>query len=585
MLRELLSGAVPRFVKGLGTGLLAGVLVALSLPAPVRAGPGDLDPTFGSGGMVTTRFIGGGAVQALALQADGKIVVAGSSAGRDDLSDFALARYNPDGSLDPSFGNGGKVTTDFGGDDAAFAVALQADGKIVVAGFSFGQVALARYNSDGTLDPSFGSGGKVTTSFGDCDGSAYALSLQPDGKIIVAGVSCADFLLVRYNPDGSLDSGFGSRGKVTTNFGALYLAVARALALQADGKIVAAGVFGVDFALARYNPDGSLDPSFGNGGKVTTDFGGAADAFALALQQDGKIVATGPCFVFRNYFFALARYNADGSLDANFGTGGKVLTHFVFAGPLALRGRDFAEALALQPDGKIVVAGWTEFSLSEFVTLARYTAAGQLDAPFAGGVELTTNFGGSGSAEVHALALQPDGKIIVAGEFCASGNCERGDFALARYRGDPKLFLGLTLNQASFGPGDILEVGTREANSGPETSVDKHLGLFLPHEAGPAVGCSANDPVAFVAEGGGMVVTCLSAPAQGFPPFARNVMLPADLPLTATDSVFSGVWPSEAPAGTYIVFMADVLSGSLADGVLGPGDLLALATASLSFAK
>src|SRR5947209_18146229 len=189
--------------------LLSALLLVLSFAHSVDAGPGDLDATFGTGGRVLTDFGGGAGARALALQADGRIVVAGRSrvAVGDD---FALARYNPNGSLDPSFGSGGRVLTDFGVDDEASALALQSDGKIVVAGFSdvvgFG-FALARYNPDGSLDPSFGSGGRVLTG-----GVALArgLVLQADGRIVVAGVSAgfagdSDFALARFNPDGSLD--------------------------------------------------------------------------------------------------------------------------------------------------------------------------------------------------------------------------------------------------------------------------------------------------------------------------------------------------------------------------------------------
>src|SRR5437870_4521249 len=285
--------------------LLSALLLVLSFAHSVDAGPGDLDATFGTGGRVLTDFGGGAGARALALQADGRIVVAGRSrvAVGDD---FALARYNPNGSLDSSFGSGGRVLTDFGLDDEARAVVLQADGKIVVAGgFGGAFFALARYNADGTLDPSFGSEGRVFTNFGGRDG-ARALALQADGKIVATGFASSDFgtrrrfALARYNPDGSLDR------QVVTSFADRD--EASALALQSARKIVVAGFSEAggrhDFALARYNPDGTLDLTFGTGGKVTTDFGGFDDAFALALQTDGKIVVAGS----DGSDFALARY-------------------------------------------------------------------------------------------------------------------------------------------------------------------------------------------------------------------------------------------------------------------------------------
>jgi len=265
---------------------------------------------------------------ALVLQPDGKLVAAGSSdAGGTGSDDFILARYLPGGSLDPTFGVGGKVTTDFGGRDLAFTLVLQPDGKLVAAGGSpfrgFSSFSLTRYLPDGSLDRTFGTEGKVITEFGGEEVSAIALVLQPDGKLVAAGqgafaVTSFDFILARYLPDGSLDPTFGVGGKVTTDFGGT-VADAEALILQPDGKLVAAGIEGsnvtgtFDFALARYLPNGSLDPTFGVGGKVTTDFGTGERAGALILQPDGKLVAAGFSeFQAPNNTrdFALARYES-----------------------------------------------------------------------------------------------------------------------------------------------------------------------------------------------------------------------------------------------------------------------------------
>src|SRR5207245_943210 len=197
--------------------LLSALLLVLSFAHSVDAGPGDLDATFGTGGRVLTDFGGGAGARALALQADGKIGATGfTSSDFGTRRRFALARYNPDGSLDR------QVVTSFADRDEASALALQSDGKIVVAGFSGAggrqDFALARYNPDGSLDPSFGSGGRVLTDFGGYD-EASALALQSDGKIVVAGFSDVvgfGFALARYNPDGSLDPSFGSGGRVLT---------------------------------------------------------------------------------------------------------------------------------------------------------------------------------------------------------------------------------------------------------------------------------------------------------------------------------------------------------------------------------
>ena len=284
---------------------------------------GSLDTTFGIGGKVTTAIgTSNDIATSVAIQSDGKIVAAGYSwNGSND--DFALARYNVDGSLDTSFGIGGKVTTAIGtSEDGAFSVAIQSNGKIVAAGVSFNEdkyhFALARYNVDGSLDTSFGIGGMVTTAIGSALSYALSVAIQGDGKIVAVGHSYnegrSDFALVRYNVDGSLDTSFGLGGIVTTAIGSAD-SIAYSVAIQGNGKIVAVGhswnESDSDFALARYNVDGSLDATFGIGGIVTTTFGTSEDgAFSVAIQSDGKIVAAGYSWNGSNDDFALARYNA-----------------------------------------------------------------------------------------------------------------------------------------------------------------------------------------------------------------------------------------------------------------------------------
>ncbi len=411
-------------------------------PSPIEAAPGDLDPTFGNGGKVMTGFGSSSSViRAIAVQSDGKIVAAGySGVFNSPMNDFALARYNTNGTLDATFGTGGKVTTDLGYYELAFAVLIQTDGKIVAVGFSSGDsaigssFALVRYNPDGSLDTSFGTGGKVRTKINNVDSQAYAAALQPDGKIVVAGLnedSRSRFALARYNLDGTLDTSFGNGGAVTTVFGNSNIQSAYDVVIQADGKIIALGsVFlaRYDFALARYNTDGSLDNTFGTGGRVVTDFGNSSadDGIAIAIQADGKIVAVGRRSVSdESGDFALARYNTNGSLDASFGAGGKVIT------PTAEF--DTASAVAIQANGKIVAAGGLgSYPLSDFV-LRRYNTDGSLDTTFGAGGTVTTII--NGSDEASALAIQSDGKIIAAG---SSGNPQNNtsDFALVRYLGD-----------------------------------------------------------------------------------------------------------------------------------------------------
>jgi len=298
-----------------------------------------------------------------------------------------LARYNPDGSLDTGFGPNGTGTTNAGlSSSQALAVALQPDGKIIAAGsaqepgLASQDFALARFNPDGSLDTGFGSGGTVITGVAGVNEGAHALVLQPDGKIIVAGAAGSSSALARYNPDGSLDAGFGSGGIVTTAFAGP--SSANAVALQPDGMIVTAGTVFVglgDFALARYNPDGTLDPGFGAGGQATTDFAGGDDAaFAVLLQPDGRVVAGGVSAG----DFALARYDSMGSLDKSFGKNGTTTTHFGAAvkkgkpKPVFFPSTAGIRALAFQPDGRFVAAGFfnidAEVGRMGHFALARY---------------------------------------------------------------------------------------------------------------------------------------------------------------------------------------------------------------------
>jgi uncharacterized delta-60 repeat protein len=417
---------------------IVSILLALglvtSLSASAQAAPGDLDPSFGSGGLVTTDFGGRGDFSlGVALQPDGKIVTAGNSSAVGVFSvAFALARHNPNGTLDTTFGNGGTVLTSFGGSLSAGAdVAVQPDGKIVAVGLANGDFGVARYNVDGTLDAAFGSGGLVTTDFGRFD-QANGVAVQPDGKIVVVGPLGDAVGVARYNPSGSLDPTFGTGGKVVTQaaespYGGYDVAVTSA------GKIVVGGgtSFGPsDFLIIRYNADGSLDSTFGGGGIVTTDFGGSDTAFGIALTADGKITAAG---VMRAAApgspgdFALARYNSDGSLESTFGSGGKVTTDFSSSD-------DTGNGLVIQSGGSITVAGITgSAATGTRFAVVRYTSTGALDTSFGSGGKATASFGNQIN-NAFDIAAQPDGKVVVAG---GTADFTRGitDFALARFLG------------------------------------------------------------------------------------------------------------------------------------------------------
>ena len=416
---KLLSHLTPPPLRVVVVALMA----TLVFSGAAIAAAGNLDLTFSGDGKQTTDFgatnDGGNGV---ALQANGKVVVVGGSGG-----DFALARYNPNGSLDTSFSGDGKQRTVFGGSFGALAVALQPNGKIVavgVAGSNFGDFALARYNPNGSLDTSFSGDGKQTTDFGGFD-RAEGVALQDDGKIVVVGSGRGapdggDFALARYNPSGSLDASFSGDGKQTTEFGGSD--GAGGVALQGNGKIVAVGSapdlnFGFDFALARYNPNGSLDTSFSGDGKQRTNFGGSDGAGEVAIRPNGKVVVVGHGGTGVGDF-ALAQYTPSGSLDLSFSSDGKQTTDF--------GGGDGAGGVALRGNGKIVAVGGTSTGGGDFV-LARYNPNGSLDASFSSDGKQRTNFGGSDGA--NGVALQGDGKIV------AVGTGGSGDFALARYLG------------------------------------------------------------------------------------------------------------------------------------------------------
>jgi uncharacterized delta-60 repeat protein len=383
-----------------------------------------LDATFGRGGKVVTDVSGRyDEARALVIEPDGQLVVVGVSGTGIDR-DFAVARYDTSGTLDRTFGTNGTTITDFSrGSDAAWAVVLQLDGRIVVAGESNGDFALARYSAEGALDTSFGIGGKITADFGG-DDRASAIALQRDGKIVVAGFAARlDFALARYGTDGTLDPTFGTAGQLTTDFSS-DREQAFAVSIQVEGKIIVAGATGVypsaQFAVARYNVDGSLDADFGTGGRVVIRVGRDSGAHALSMQPDGRIVVGGFVNNGTSNDAALARLNADGSVDISFGVDGRVLTDF--------GGRNFGNSLSLQADGKFVAAGADDFPPYYDFAIAKYEADGRIDAAFNRDGTILTEFGGN--SWINAVAIQSDGKIVAAGYARQSSGA---DFALVRY--------------------------------------------------------------------------------------------------------------------------------------------------------
>jgi len=385
-----------------------------------------LDNTFGTAGLVNTSLGSfGNMCNSVVIQGDQKIVF-GGTAKSSSFSDynFAIARCNSDGTLDNTFGTGGKVVTPIEPGSEGNSVAIQSDEKILLGGYSGWFISLVRYNSDGSLDTTFGTGGKVIT---DIDGyyseTCKSVAIQSDGKILLGGYgqhNSSDvpyFILVRYNTNGTLDTSFGTDGKVIGRIG-----YGRSLLIQDDGKILLGGGSNFTFALVRYNTDGILDTTFGTGGEVITAVGSSSEGNSLAIQSDGKIVLGG----YANNNFALVRYNLDGSLDNTFGLDGKVTT--------VMGNYSAGKSIGIQNDGKIVLGGYAE---SDF-GLVRYNSDGTLDNTFGNGGKIITPIGVGNS-----LAIQNDGRIVMGGD------AYNGDMALVRYssalvgteKTDSKLFV------------------------------------------------------------------------------------------------------------------------------------------------
>ncbi len=409
------------------------LILTVILQSLLTAKPGDLDMSFGTDGIVITDLgSDGGVATGVAIQSDGKIVTAGYSLGSSDTADFALVRYNTNGTLDTSFGADGIVITDVGGYvNYAFSVAIQSDGKIIAAGTNDKDFALVCYDTNGSLDPTFGIDGIVTTDVGGKQDTIYGVAIQSDGKIVAAGRShnatVRIFALARYDTNGSLDASFGTDGIITTEVGSGN-SEANSVAIQSDGKIVAAGSdAGIhNFALVRYDTNGSLDASF----IADTPDIRYGEARSVAIQSDGKIVAAGISHLNEGYDFTLARYDTNGSLDTGFGTNGIVTT------PVG-SSYDYANSVVIQSDGKIVAAGYSKNDIDNDFALVRYDINGSLDTSFGTDGIVTTPVG-SGDDYAYSVAIQNDGKIVSAGR---SNDGSNNNFALVRYLEAPPVFL------------------------------------------------------------------------------------------------------------------------------------------------
>lgn len=408
--------------RGFGASSLALSVAALLSVGAALAAPGDLDPTFDEDGVVTTPFPVGAFATAIAIQDDGRLVAVGSAAGPSVSGEFAVARYESDGALDPTFGDGGMLVTPIrgGNGDEARSVAIQPNGRIVVAGTDgWERFAVVRYLPDGELDPSFGGNGIVRTNFTPGDDVAWDMAIQADGKIVAvggAGFGQEGFFLARYRRNGELDAAFGDGGKVVTRYRG---ANARAVVLQPDGRIVVAGYNTFGLAVARYRTDGRLDRSFGDRGVVHPH--APIFALAVALQSNGRIVAAGDCDIFR---VGVARFLPDGGLDRSFSGDGLACTS-IGSGEQAFHG------LVVQPHGRIVAAGAVgpheDGTPADWhFILARYLPDGHLDGSFGVGGTVETALPGGGSGQ--GIVRQADGRVVVVG-----GTGADEAFALVRY--------------------------------------------------------------------------------------------------------------------------------------------------------
>lgn len=412
---------------------------------------GVLDATFGTGGITVTSFGGGTADEsyAMTLQGDGKIILAGMSNSTGTVN-FALIRYNTDGSLDVTFNATGKVVTKLEGGagpasgDYAHNVLVQADGKIVLVGETDaggqGDFGLTRYTSAGALDATFDTDGIVFFDIGSkSSDNGIGMILQDDGKVVVAGQTNSgtefDFAIIRYNADGSLDSTFGTGGKVVTDVGTNSFDHPAKLLQQADGKFIVAGTIyqgglNGDFGYVRYNTDGSLDTSFGTGGKKVTDLGGDESVNSATLQpSDGKIVTVALVGAIGAHDIGVTRHNADGSIDNTFGTAGSTT--------IDLGGDDWAIEVTVLANGKILIVGDTDATGGNDSFILRLNSNGSVDGAF--GTAGHTYFDTLSAGEIDGfttIKVLSSGKILVGGYTGALTAGATRDTILIRFNDD-----------------------------------------------------------------------------------------------------------------------------------------------------
>jgi uncharacterized delta-60 repeat protein len=387
---------------------------------------GVLDPTFGRGGLVVTEVGERSAACGVVSLVDGGLLIAASITEQQD-AEFALLRYDRNGALDPAFGVGGIARTRFVEPAEAQTMAVQADGKIVVAGSlttpgGGTRFGLARFDEHGRLDPTFGDGGMVATRIGDLVGPQTVLPL-PDGKLLASSA----YTLARFESSGALDPTFGNGGALET----VTFSWMRSLTRQADGLLLAAGIApGFTGAVCRMRPDGALDEQFGSGGFAVAGFGLQTNGLALSLRPNGALLMVGPIRSEPDSMtFGLARFHNDGTGDDGFGDGGMVSTRFAraFSIPFAVAVQPDEKIVAAGYATASLIP--SDLAPSDFA-LARYLPDGRLDPSFGDGGRVQTDFSPLGPAQALAMTLTSDDEIVAVGTV---GGYLAPRIALARY--------------------------------------------------------------------------------------------------------------------------------------------------------
>ncbi len=406
--------------------LTAGAVAFAIVAGTALGAGGQLDTSFSTDGKRTVAFSGGDQANAVAFGPGGRIVVAGSTGNPG----WGIAVLKPGGSLDHSFSNDGKRTLAF--DQEPGGVAVQRDGKIVIAGADNLHFAVARLNSNGSLDTSFSGDGKRTLGFGggSSDAEAEEVAVQADGRIVAAGyvdqpATGSDFAIARFKSNGGLDQAFSGDGKQTVSFGnGTTTDEGDGLAIQENGKIVVGGESEGGFAVARLNSNGDPDSSFSGDGRRTTGFGPGSSSEGNATSiHGGKIIVAGFDSTTQNDF-AVARFKDNGGLDQTFSGDGKQTVDF------GTGGADEAEGLAVDAAGRVVVAGNTDQGSGLDFAVARLTAGGNLDTGFSGDGRRVLSFNNGTNEDVAlAAAIQPNGRIVIAGH---STDTTGDHFAIAR---------------------------------------------------------------------------------------------------------------------------------------------------------